>query len=131
MSGRRTESLTLLVAGNKAGYYGVKLDKRNAKSKPYKAQVWRGGKQVYLGSFATVEEAALCVARSPEGQAAAERAAAAPAPLASDNGVGDGAGMKEGETETEEEEEEATILDAIEVDPWTATDDDDVVTMPP
>ena len=69
----------------------------------------------------------MCVARSPEGQAAAERAAAAPAPLASDNG----AGMKEGETDTEEEEEEATILDAIEVDPWTATDDDDVVTMPP
>ena len=29
-----------------------------------------------LGSFATAEEAALCVARSPEGQAAAKRAAA-------------------------------------------------------
>ena len=32
--------------------------------------------QVRLGGFATAEEAALCVARSPEGQAAAERAAA-------------------------------------------------------
>ena len=29
-----------------------------------------------LGSFATAEEAALCVARSPEGQAAAKKAAA-------------------------------------------------------
>ena len=39
-----------------------------------------GGKQVHLGSFATAEEAALCVARSPEGQAAAAKAAAAPPP---------------------------------------------------
>ena len=36
--------------------------------KPYQARVRRGGKQVSLGSFATAEEAALCVARSPEGQ---------------------------------------------------------------
>ena len=35
-----------------------------------------GGKQVQLGSFATAEEAALCVARSPEGQAAAMGVAA-------------------------------------------------------
>ena len=124
--------MTLLVSDNKTGYFGVYH--QSDKLKPYAAQVRRGGKVVSLGTFATAEEAALCVARSPEGKAAAERAAAAPAPLASDNGVGDGAGMKEGETETETEEEveeEATILDAIEVDPWTATDDDDVVTMLP
>ena len=36
----------------------------------------RGGKLVSLGFFATAEEAALHVARSPEGQAAARRAAA-------------------------------------------------------
>ena len=48
--------------------------------KPYNAQVRRGGKQVHLGSFATAEEAALCVARSPEGRAAAKRAAST-APL--------------------------------------------------
>ena len=84
MSGRRTESLTLLVAGNKAGYYGVKLDKRNAKSKPYKAHVWRGGKMAHLGSFTTAEGAALCVARSPEGQAVAAARAAAAAPLTSE-----------------------------------------------
>ena len=44
--------------------------------KPYQARVRRDGKQVYLGRFATAKEAALCFARSPEGQAAAaERAA--------------------------------------------------------
>ena len=37
----------------------------------------RSGEDVSLGSFATAEEAALCVARSPEGQAAARRAASA------------------------------------------------------
>jgi hypothetical protein len=38
--------------------------------------VRHGGELVHLGRFATAEEAALCVARSPEGQAAAtERAA--------------------------------------------------------
>jgi hypothetical protein len=39
--------------------------------KPYQARVKRGGKDVHLGSFAAAEQAALCVARSPEGQAAA------------------------------------------------------------
>ena len=43
----------------------------------------RGGKQVHLGNFATAEEAALCVARSPEGQEAAKKAAAPP-PLTSE-----------------------------------------------
>ena len=36
----------------------------------------RGGKSVSLGSFATAEEAALCVARSPEGQAKERKAVA-------------------------------------------------------
>eukprot|EP00964_Phaeocystis_antarctica_P094690 scaffold61345_cov52-Phaeocystis_antarctica.AAC.3 len=36
------------------------------------AQVWRGRRMVALGSFATAEEAALCIARSSEGQAAAK-----------------------------------------------------------
>jgi hypothetical protein len=51
--------------------------------KPYQARVRRGGKQVSLGMFATAEEAALCIARSPEGQEAVKRAAAA-APLTSE-----------------------------------------------
>ena len=72
--------LTLLVADNKTGYFGVSLNP--GRSKPYEARVRRGGKLVHLGSFATAEEAALCVARSPEGQAvAAKRAAAPPPPL--------------------------------------------------
>ena len=39
---------------------------------------------MYLGIFATAEEAALCVARSPEGQAAAKKPAAAAAALTSE-----------------------------------------------
>jgi hypothetical protein len=73
----QAEGLTLLVADNKAGYFGVHLPTPGG-FKPYQAQVWRGGKVVSPGRFATAEEAALCVARSPEGQAAAERAASAP-----------------------------------------------------
>ena len=60
------EGLTLLKADNKAGYFGV--NHKPGKPKPYEAQVTRVGKSVYLGTFATAEEAALCVARSPEGQ---------------------------------------------------------------
>ena len=68
----QAEKLTLLVADNKTGYFGVHLVKPG-QPKPYQAKVWRGGKNVYLGCFATAEEAALCFARSPEGQAAATR----------------------------------------------------------
>ena len=71
----QAEGLTLLKAGNKSGYFGVYLDK-SCKPKPYEAEVSRGGNNVHLGSFATAEEAALCIARSPEGRAAARKAAA-------------------------------------------------------
>ena len=71
----QAEGVTLLVAENKAGYSGVTHNP--GKLKPYQARVKRGGKTVHLGSFATAEEAALCFARSPEGQAAAGRAAPA------------------------------------------------------
>jgi hypothetical protein len=71
----QAEKLTLLVAKNTTGYFGVHL--KPGLSKPYEARVRRGGKMVSLGCFATAEEAALCVARSPEGRAAAARAAAA------------------------------------------------------
>ena len=57
------------MAKNKAGYLGVKLAKPG-QPKPYQAQLSRGGKLVSLGSFATAEEAALCVARSLEEWAA-------------------------------------------------------------
>ena len=76
----QAEGLTLLVADNTTGYYGVYH--QPGRPKPYKVELKRGGKNVHLGRFATAEEAALCVARSPEGQEAAKRAAAAP-PLTS------------------------------------------------
>ena len=69
----QAEGLTLLVADNSTGYSCVYH--HPGQPKPFVAQVRRGGKGVHLGSFATAEEAALCVARTPEGQAAAERAA--------------------------------------------------------
>ena len=56
--------------------------------KPYEARVRRGGKQVHLGTFVTAEEAALCVARSPEGQVAAKRAASAAPQLSEEEGKG-------------------------------------------
>ena len=58
-----------MVAENQAGYFGVSHE-QPGRPKPYQARVKRGGKRVGLGCFATAEEAALCVARSPEGQAA-------------------------------------------------------------
>ena len=73
----QAEGLTLLVAKNTTGYFGVNLT-HPGQPKPYQVRVRRGGKQVSLGYFATAEEAALCVARSPEGQAAAERVVSAP-----------------------------------------------------
>jgi len=74
------EGLTLLRSErNSTGYKGVYFD-RSRKTSPYQAQVWRGGKAVFLGCFATPEEAALVVARTPEAQAAVAAAAAPPAP---------------------------------------------------
>ena len=62
----QAEGLTLLKADNTAGFFGV--SHQHGKTKPYLAQAWRGGKVVHLGSFASAEEAALCIARSPEGR---------------------------------------------------------------
>ena len=64
----QAENKTLLKAENKTGYYGVYH--KPGRNKPYRAQVWRGGKDSSLGYFATAEEAALCIVRSPEGRAA-------------------------------------------------------------
>jgi len=92
----QAEKLTLLVADNKSGYFGVHLSKPG-KPKPYVAQVRRGGKTVYLGYFVTAEEAALCVARTPEGRAAAGRAVAAEGQGALP-AVSSGASLKEEDT---------------------------------
>ena len=68
------EGITLRKADNKAGYASVST--LLGRTKPYQAQVQHTGRTVTLGTFATAEEAALCVARSPEARAAAERAGA-------------------------------------------------------
>ena len=68
----QAEKLTLVVAENATGYFGVRLNKPG-KPKPYQARVWRSGKYMSLTHFATAEEAALCVARTPEGRAAAAK----------------------------------------------------------
>ena len=71
---------------NQTGFFGVYLVKPG-QPKPYQAKVKRGPKLVHLGSFATAEEASLCIARSPEGQAAA----AVPPPMTGDEAYrGDG-----------------------------------------
>jgi len=71
LSQAETEGLTPARSlGNSSGYKGVAFNS-STKSKPYQVKVGRGGKQVFLGCFATAEEAALCYARTPEGQAAA------------------------------------------------------------
>ena len=78
----QAEGLTLRVAENTTGYFGVYH--KPSKPKPYAAELRRGGKNVHLGYFATAQEAALCVARSPEGRAVAQKAAAATRPLSSE-----------------------------------------------
>ena len=65
------EEVALLQADNTTGYFGVRH--QPGRLKPFDARVWRGGKDVHLGSFATAEEAAVNVARSSEGQMVAER----------------------------------------------------------
>ena len=114
----QAEGLTLRVANNGTGYSCVYhadpvARRRGGRSnrKPYMAQVRRRGKDVYLGSFLTAEQAALCVARSPEGQAAAQRAAAT-----GDDDGGD-------DTGEESEEETFEVLDAVEV--LVASDDEE------
>ena len=49
----QAEGLTLRVADNKTGYFGV--HHLSGRSKPYKAQVQRGGTDVHLGYFATAD----------------------------------------------------------------------------
>ena len=92
----QAEGLLLRAGKSKTGYLGVHLyNSVPGAPNPYQACVRRGGKQVYLGTFATAEEAALRVARSPEGQVAAQKAAAATPPLTSEEEV-KGSFVKEG-----------------------------------
>ena len=72
------EGLTLQPSNNNSGYRGVRKNSDGRKPKPFQAMVWRVGKQVYLGSFATAEEAALAYARTLEAQAQVANPKAAP-----------------------------------------------------
>ena len=79
-----------------------------------------------LGSFATAEEAALCVARSPEGQAAAKRAGAAPPLTSEEEGKGKIPAMPSGAVIKEEQEE-----DTAPPMPSTIKEEGTVPPMPP
>ena len=64
------EGLTLVrSSASQSGFRNVTVHP-HCKVMPYMASVKRYGKSVHLGCFATAEEAALHVARTPEGQAA-------------------------------------------------------------
>ena len=76
------EGLTLVHSDNQSGFRNVAVD-ASCKARPYNARVRREGKEVYLGHFATAEEAALHVARTPEGRAAA----ALPPPLTAEEAL--------------------------------------------
>ena len=67
------EGLTLQKKADGAGYKCVKR-RRDSASKQYEARVYRGGKQIHLGSFDTAEEAALAYARTAEAQAEVAKA---------------------------------------------------------
>ena len=84
------EGLKLLVGKSKTGFYAVNHDGRS-EALPYRLNYRPPGCGIttFLGSFATAEEAALCFARTPEGQSAARAAevAAAVPPLTSEEAV--------------------------------------------
>ena len=68
----KAEGLTIFrTKKNKSGYICV-YPNPGRRARPFKVEVTRGGKAVYLGSFNTAEEAALYIARSPEAKAEAE-----------------------------------------------------------
>ena len=77
----QAEGLTLRPqaswSASTTGYHGHGVRLWPSYPHLYQARVERGGKKVALGGFATAEEAALHVARSPEGRAAAQKEAAA------------------------------------------------------
>ena len=78
------EGVTLQPSDSNSGYRGVYyIGRSKALAKPFYAKVWRAGKEVYLGTFATAEQAALAYARTPEAQAEAAK----PAPLTAEEVV--------------------------------------------
>ena len=119
----QAEGLTLVKTDSTTGYFGVSLNK-GRKNKRFRAHVRRDGENVHLGCFATAEEAALCIARSPAPPLVSEKYAGRLLKKRWALTNGDGGGDDAGE---EEDEEEFEVLDAVEVlDAWTDDDDDKV-----
>ena len=65
----QAEGLTLRKTDNNSGFANVYVISHLGRLpvRPYQAKMYHNGKTWTLGSFATAEEAALCVARSPMG----------------------------------------------------------------
>ena len=78
----QAEGLALARSDNQIGFRNVSVHP-GCTARPYHASVWRDGKSVHLGCFATAEEAALHVARTPGAQAAA----ALPPPMTADEAL--------------------------------------------
>eukprot|EP00964_Phaeocystis_antarctica_P096603 scaffold62887_cov57-Phaeocystis_antarctica.AAC.1 len=83
------EGLTLARSDNQSGFRNVGVEGANIgrKARPYDAKVYRDGKNFRIGCFATAEEAALHVARTPEGRAAASAAVALPPPMTAEEAL--------------------------------------------
>ena len=104
------EGLTLLKADNRSGFKGVSFDSGSKRTKPYQAQVQRGGRRVALGCFATAEQAALIIARAFYAEQAA-----APLPSAALSRKRKAEPEEELEDAEEEDDVVVVVLDAYEV----------------
>ncbi|EOD09458.1 hypothetical protein EMIHUDRAFT_461747 [Emiliania huxleyi CCMP1516] len=75
------EGLTLVTSSSSnSGYRGVVFCPKKRSSKKYQLRVTVGGKKVFLGSFATAEQAALFYARREAGRDTSDLTAPPPPP---------------------------------------------------
>ena len=76
------EGLTLATSGSSSnsGYKNVTFKPKERGSKKYELRVWVGGKMVFLGMFATAEQAALFYARREAGRDTSDLTAPPPPP---------------------------------------------------
>ncbi|EOD36204.1 hypothetical protein EMIHUDRAFT_226818 [Emiliania huxleyi CCMP1516] len=77
------EGLTLVASGSSTGYKGVCYHPKQHGSKKYLLRVKAGGKKVFLGLFATAEQAALFYARWEAGRDTSDLIAPPPPPVPS------------------------------------------------
>jgi len=74
------EGLTLVTSGSTSGYKGVCYRPKERGTKKYKLEVTAEGKSLYLGWFATAEQAALFYARREAGRDTSDLTAPPPPP---------------------------------------------------